>query len=77
MQKDESILDNPLNIAGTSYTKGLGTHAVSQIVYNLDGQYNTFQSDVGIDTEEDGKGSGSVDFQVLGDGKGARLTAVC
>ena len=40
-----------------------------QIVYNLAGAYNTFVSDVGIDDEEDGKGIGSVDFQVIGDGK--------
>ena len=52
-----------------SITKGIGTHASSTIIYNLDGQYDTFLSDVGVDDEENGKGTGSVDFQVIGDGK--------
>jgi hypothetical protein len=67
--RDASIAGNPLTIGANSYAKGIGTHAVSTIVYNLGGQYSTFQSDVGIDAEEDFKGTGSVDFQVIGDGK--------
>ena len=54
--------------AALTYASGSGTHAVSQIVYNLNGQYYTFISDVGVDDEENGKGIGSVDFQVIGDG---------
>jgi hypothetical protein len=55
-----------ITLNGTTYTKGLGTHALSQIVYNLNGQYSSFQSDVGIDDEE--TTGGSVVFQVLVDG---------
>jgi len=69
IQKDKSILGNTLTLNGTTYAKGIGTHAVSNIVYNLAGQYTTFTSDVGVDDEENGKGVGSVDFQVIGDGK--------
>ena len=69
VQKDKSIAGNTLALNGVTYPKGIGTHASSTIVYTLGGQYNTFQSDVGIDAEEDGKGEGFVDFQVLGDGK--------
>ena len=68
IQKDLSVAGNPLTLRGTTYAKGIGTHAVSQIVYNLNGQYSTFISDVGIDDEELSKGQGSVDFQVIGDG---------
>jgi hypothetical protein len=69
IQKDKSILGNPLTHDGTVYAKGIGTHAASTIVYNLAGKYSTFISAVGIDQEEDGKGEGYVDFQVIGDGK--------
>ncbi|HEY8748986.1 MAG TPA: NPCBM/NEW2 domain-containing protein [Tepidisphaeraceae bacterium] len=69
VQKDTSIKGNAITLHGTTYAKGLGTHAASTIVYNLAGKYTTFLSDVGIDDEEIGVGSGSVRFQVIGDGK--------
>ncbi|HZL33789.1 MAG TPA: NPCBM/NEW2 domain-containing protein [Tepidisphaeraceae bacterium] len=69
VQKDTSIAGNPITLNGVTYAKGLGTHASSQIVYNLAGKYTNFLSDIGIDSEEAAKGQGSVDFQVFGDGK--------
>ncbi|HET6249180.1 MAG TPA: NPCBM/NEW2 domain-containing protein [Tepidisphaeraceae bacterium] len=70
IQKDKSINGNPLTLRGTVYPKGIGTHAVSQIVYALNGQYTSFLSDVGVDDEITAeKATGSVDFQVIGDGK--------
>ena len=68
IMKDKSVDGNTLNIAGQTYTKGIGAHAVSNITYNLAGGYQTFQSDVGIDTEVDPKGQGKVEFKVIGDG---------
>ena len=68
IQKDKSINGNPITLNGTTYAKGIGTHAASTITYNLAGKYSYFVSDVGIDSEEDGKGNGYVDFQVYGDG---------
>lgn len=55
-----------INLNGTTYAKGLGVHSSSEIVYNLNGQYSQFLSDVGVD-EEVGSG-GSVSFQVFLDG---------
>jgi lysophospholipase L1-like esterase len=55
-----------IRIGGQSYTKGLGVHANSTIVYNLGGAYQTFASDIGIDDETGG--DGSVAFQVWVDG---------
>src|SRR5439155_761478 len=49
------------------YTKGLGVHAISQVVYNLNQGYTNFLTDVGLDDEEIGHGQGSVVFQVLAD----------
>ena len=59
---------HPISIRGKVYAKGLGVHAVSNIVYNLTtaGSCTTFTSDVGVDDEVNG--AGSVIFQVLVDG---------
>ncbi len=67
VQKDKTINGNTITLNGVTYAKGIGTHAASQIVYALNGQYTTFVSDVGIDDEVDKSGTGSVDFKVLGD----------
>ena len=66
VMKDQTVKGNTITLRGTTYAKGIGTHAVSQIVYNLNGQFGTFASDVGVDDETNGQGS--VDFQVIGDG---------
>ena len=55
-----------LTLNGVTYTKGLGAHANSQIVYNLAGQYTSFISDVGVDDEE--IDTATIDFQVMADG---------
>ena len=69
IQKDKSISGNPLTLKGVVYSKGIGTHAASSISYNIAGKFTTFVATAGIDQEEDGKGNGYVDFQVIGDGK--------
>lgn len=63
--KDRSVDGNTLTLNNKTYTKGLGTHANSEIVYKLDGQYTSFAALVGVDDEV---GSvGSVEFQVVVD----------
>ena len=65
IQKDRSIDGNTLKLNDKTYTKGLGTHANSEIVYKLDGQYTSFAALVGVDSEV---GSvGTVEFQVVVD----------
>ncbi|GIG60876.1 hypothetical protein Lfu02_52480 [Longispora fulva] len=54
-----------LTIGGTTYAKGLGTHAASEIVYHLGGTCTTFTADVGVDDEVGV--TGSVTFQVYRD----------
>ncbi len=56
-----------LTINGVQYPKGLGVHALSELRYALDGQYDRFQADVGVDDEVGARGS--VVFQVLADGE--------
>lgn len=55
-----------LTINGVTYTKGLGVHANSEIVYDLSGgDYDRFFADIGVDDENSG---GSVVFEVWVDG---------
>lgn len=65
IQKDRSVDGRTLTLNNKTYTKGLGTHASSEIVYKLDGQYTSFAALVGVDNEVGIVGS--VEFQVVVD----------
>jgi hypothetical protein len=65
---NKSVLGNPITLNGTVYSEGISSNAASEVTYNLAGGYTNFISDIGIDQEEDGKGEGYVDFEVVGDG---------
>ncbi len=72
VQKDKSTDGNPISLLGTTgpvtYKKGIGTHAKSEVTYDIsNATYKQFNSYVGIDQEPGGKG-GSVVFKVLLDG---------
>lgn len=72
VEKDKSNGENgsgdgrAIALNGTTYTKGLGVHAGSEVLVNLNGQYTQFFSDVGLDDEVGA--NGSVVFQVYLDG---------
>lgn len=51
-----------ITLNGTTYAKGLGVHAYSEVLFNLGGQYTQFLADVGLDDEV--AGNGLVVFQV-------------
>jgi hypothetical protein len=69
-RRDQSISQQQLTIAGTTYGKGLGTHSESSVTFNLGGKYNTFSSQVGIDDAVgDGVWDGSAQFLVYVDGQ--------
>ena len=67
IQINKSIYKNPIRVDGKTYKNGIGTHANSEIVYDLNNQYKSFQCLAGID-DETGK-LGSVVFKVYGDDK--------
>ncbi|MDB5325769.1 MAG: hypothetical protein JWM57_1338 [Phycisphaerales bacterium] len=67
VRKNLSIAGNPIQVSGVTYAKGIGTHAVSNIVYNLGGGYTNFLCDIGVDSEVLTKGTASINFKVLGD----------
>jgi PKD repeat protein len=55
----------PITLNGVAYPKGLGVHAQSDVRFNLEGQYASFQAEVGVDDEVGS--NGSVTFQVWAD----------
>ncbi|CAN5645722.1 hypothetical protein BH09PLA1_BH09PLA1_06050 [soil metagenome] len=55
-----------ITLNGVTYAKGLGVHANSDIVYNLNGQYANFQAAIGVDDEVGNEGN--VIFRVYVDG---------
>ncbi|WP_053377131.1 NPCBM/NEW2 domain-containing protein [Paenibacillus sp. FJAT-27812] len=70
VQRDKNVDGKPILMNGTTYTKGLGLHANSEIVYQLDGQYSTFRSIIGPDDKHinNSARATSVIFSVYGDG---------
>ncbi|MGA2625167.1 MAG: NPCBM/NEW2 domain-containing protein [Bacteroidota bacterium] len=64
----KSVEGNRLSIHGQTFERGVGTHAISTFLINLDGKGKRFSASVGVDDEikED---KASIDFYVLGDKK--------
>ena len=65
---NRAVSGSPLSIAGKVYQKGIGTHAVSDLEYDLHGMFLTLVAQVGIDDGNEAE-KGSVEFVVHGDGK--------
>jgi NPCBM/NEW2 domain len=65
---DKSFDLSPLILQGQSYPNGLGTHAPSEIRFDLRGEYESFESDVGLDDSQLG-GIGTIVFEVWVDEK--------
>jgi alpha-galactosidase len=61
-------------VGGTTFAKGLGTHADSAVHVYLGRACRTFTAQVGVDNEAGG--NGSVRFQVYGDGRLLAYTGV-
>ncbi|MDP4205408.1 MAG: NPCBM/NEW2 domain-containing protein, partial [Bacteroidota bacterium] len=65
---NKSIAGNPLKVAGSSFQRGVGTHAVSSFLIDLNSNAQFFKAQVGVDDEID-NGAGSLEFVVMGDKK--------
>lgn len=63
--RDETCEGNNIRVGGVTYPKGLGFHANSEVIYDLDGKYSRFQAVAGIDNEVSG---GNAIFKVFADG---------
>jgi len=66
-RRNLSIDDNPLSIRDEIFQKGMGVHAVSELVYVLKPHYKRFVAVVGVDDEKNDAPSGSVTFEVYAD----------
>ena len=64
----QSVMGNPLTIGGQRYERGLGTHAQSSLIVDLQGHALSFRAAVGVDDEMRGH-PGSVEFRVVGDAR--------
>ncbi len=49
LQRNQSVWEKPITVAGKRYLRGLGTHATARIVYDLGGKYRRFQTWAGAD----------------------------
>jgi hypothetical protein len=65
LQRNQSVWEKPMTIAGRRFRRGLGTHADSRIVYDVGGHYRRFQSWVGAD----GASTATITFEVWTDGQ--------
>ncbi|MDF1571233.1 MAG: NPCBM/NEW2 domain-containing protein [Bacteroidales bacterium] len=63
---NQSIDGNVLTIAGMTFERGIGTHAISKLLLELDGKGKKFIAEVGLDDETEHPDA-SVKFYVLGD----------
>ena len=75
LQLDANVNMETIALNGKRYKKGLGTHANSEIVFELKNSFTYFESDVGLDDTE-GINHGSIVFKVYVDGKMKHKTPV-
>ena len=61
---DRDVTNRLLRLGMRRYSKGIGTHAPSEIIYEIDGEYSRFLATVG-----GAEKNGTVVFRVFGDGK--------
>jgi alpha-galactosidase len=75
-EKNLSVTQQPLAVAGTSFKHGVGTHADSELPIQLDGKAKVFSAKVGVD---DGAGNeaAAVEFFIYGDGRELWRSGIC
>jgi len=64
---DAAVTGSPLRLGGTTYAKGIGMHARTEMEFALDGSYSRLHAVVGVD-DEAGE-LGAVVLRVLADGR--------
>jgi len=69
LASDQSVWGKPMQIANRKFATGLGTHANSELVYDLSGGFERFEAWVGVDAAVVGYPGGSVVFKVVADGR--------
>lgn len=67
-QQNKTVDGNPLIIEGEVFARGVGTHAISKLMLDLDGKALSFNAKVGLD-DESAQEIASIEFIVMGDKK--------
>jgi len=68
-RRNRSIQDRSLTVAGRTWDTGIGTHANSELVYDLRPEFRRFVAVVGIDDEMRDYDMGSIVCRVMVDGR--------
>jgi len=63
---DRSVSGARLSIDGRDFEKGIGVHSYAELVFGIEGKYESFAATIGVD--DAARPRGSVVFRVLGDG---------
>jgi hypothetical protein len=61
--KDKSVGGNSLTIHEQNFSKGLGTHSYSEIIYKIPADVKHFECFIGLDQES--RSAGSVSFEIV------------
>ena len=69
LRVDQSVWGKSMQIGGRKFATGLGTHANSELVYELEGGYERFEAWVGVDAAVKAYPQASVVFKVVVDGR--------
>jgi len=67
-QQDRSVVGAELRAADGTPIKGIGVHAMSEMLFSLEGRFRRFHASVGT-TVAPGEDMASVAFEVIGDGR--------
>jgi hypothetical protein len=54
-RKDRSVANAPLKIGSTTFDKGIGVHSYCRLVFELNGEYEKFIAEVGMDASAPAK----------------------
>ena len=65
---NRAVSGSPLSLGGERYTTGIGTHARSEIEYDVRGLYDSLTVLAGID-DANGNDTTKMEFSILGDGR--------
>jgi hypothetical protein len=65
VRADRSVAARPMQIGGRRFEKGIGCHSLTELVYSIDGAYDSFVATIGIDDSV--RPRGAVVFRVRGD----------
>jgi hypothetical protein len=65
LERNQSVWEKSLGVAGKLFSRGLGSHANAELVWNIEGKYRRFQTWVGCNHNN----AATVTFEVLVDGQ--------